>query len=164
MDPLTGDQIRRSIRNCSTSERARLTLPDLAAIDWAERDVLGWLDPKIDQRGYLVQVTGDGPVGVMLRAPQSRVRRAAQCALCHSVRTDGVALFAARRGGAAGRRDDSVGTYICADLACSTHLREALKPTRERPDPAPLIAEQAAALQQRVGDFLAGVLNPGSAG
>jgi hypothetical protein len=32
-------------------------------------------------------------------------------------------LFAARRAGSAGRAGNTVGTYICADLACSLYVR-----------------------------------------
>ena len=46
------------------------------------------------------------------------------CALCRSTHSGGgVALFVARRAGAAGRNDNTVGTYICADLACSMYAR-----------------------------------------
>jgi hypothetical protein len=46
------------------------------------------------------------------------------CDLCHTAHqvTD-VALFAARRAGSAGRAGNTVGTYICADLACSLYIR-----------------------------------------
>jgi hypothetical protein len=46
------------------------------------------------------------------------------CDLCNTAHhvTD-VALFAARRAGSAGREGNTVGMYICADLACSLYLR-----------------------------------------
>jgi hypothetical protein len=46
------------------------------------------------------------------------------CDLCNTAHhvTD-VALFAARRAGAAGREGNTVGMYICADLASSLYLR-----------------------------------------
>jgi hypothetical protein len=34
-----------------------------------------------------------------------------------------VALFVARRAGSAGKAGNTVGTYMCADLACSLYLR-----------------------------------------
>lgn len=36
---------------------------------------------------------------------------------------DGVSLMTARKAGAAGREGDSVGIYVCADLACSLYVR-----------------------------------------
>jgi hypothetical protein len=46
------------------------------------------------------------------------------CSLCLTVRTArGVALMTARRTGAAGRQGNSVGQYLCIDLACSLHVR-----------------------------------------
>ena len=46
----------------------------------------------------------------------------------------------------------------CADPACSLHLRAALRPTRAVPDPAPLVAAQAAALTARLDAFVDRVL------
>ena len=158
MDELSAAEIRRAMRNASRSDRERMTMPDLGAVAWGEQEFLGWRDPKLSQRGYLLQVWESGPVGVMLRAPETPVRRKAQCALCHSVHDGGVALFSARRAGEAGRRDNTVGTYICADLRCSVHLRESLKPTRELPDPSELVAERSAQLSARTTAFLASVL------
>ena len=52
------------------------------------------------------------------------------CALCHYGQSaDNVALFTARRVGQRGRDGNTVGTYICADLACSTHVRSAAAPS-----------------------------------
>lgn len=158
MEELTAADVRRAMRNASRSERERMTLPDLGAVPWAEQEFLGWRDPKLSQRGYLVQVWDSGPVGVMLRAPETPVRRKAQCALCHVVHDGGVALFSARRAGEAGRRDNTVGTYICVDLRCSRHLRESLEPTRDLPDPSELVAERSAQLSVRTETFLNSVL------
>ncbi|GIH94147.1 hypothetical protein Psi01_47770 [Planobispora siamensis] len=46
------------------------------------------------------------------------------CSLCLTVRTGGgVALMTAPRTGEAGRQGNSVGEYLCADLACSLYVR-----------------------------------------
>ena len=47
---------------------------------------------------------------------------------------------------------------MCADPACSPHLRAALRLTRAVPDPAPLVAAQAAALTARLDAFVDRVL------
>ena len=47
-----------------------------------------------------------------------------------------VALFVARRAGAAGRAGNTVGTYICADLACSLYLRGLREPEVPQGDTA----------------------------
>lgn len=46
------------------------------------------------------------------------------CSLCLTTHPrGGVSLMTARRAGAAGREGNSVGAYMCADLACSLYLR-----------------------------------------
>lgn len=154
MSPLTEAQVRGAICNASRGERTRMHLPDLAALPWDDLDVLGWRDPKAPQRGYLVQGPGEG---VQLRAPESVVRRTAQCLLCHCVHEGDVALFVAPRAGEAGRRGNTVGVYVCADLQCSAHLREELKPSRQLPDPTPVLAARVAGLHERLRAFLAAV-------
>lgn len=158
MEPLTERQIRAAVQNCSRSERQALNLPRLTEVRGDELEYLGWRDPKAPQRGCLVQSTGRGTRGIVVRAPETRVRRAAQCALCHSVHQDGIALFVAPRAGPAGRRGNTLGTYICQDLACSKHVRAALRPSRRLPDPAPVIAAQGAELSRRLDAFINSVL------
>jgi hypothetical protein len=120
MDARTEREIRASLANASRSERDAANLPDLTTMRWGDLDVLGWRDPKAPQRGYLVVPTESGLRGIVLRAPQSRVTRTAQCLLCQTVHQDNVALFVARRPRGNG---SSVGTYMCDDLQCSKHLR-----------------------------------------
>jgi hypothetical protein len=46
------------------------------------------------------------------------------CSLCLTTRTSrGVALMTARRTGEAGRQGNTVGQYLCTDLACSLYTR-----------------------------------------
>jgi hypothetical protein len=46
------------------------------------------------------------------------------CSLCLTTHTSGgVALMTARRTGEAGRLGNTVGQYLCADLACSLYIR-----------------------------------------
>ena len=158
MRALTEREVRRAIRNCSRGERESMTLPKLDAVPWADLEVLGWRDPRAPLRGYLVALHDDEPVGITVRAAETRVQRAAMCDLCHGVQADGVALFVAPRAGRAGRNGSTLGAYVCDDLACSTNLRAALRPSRQLPDPAPVIAARGAELSRRLAGFVAGVL------
>ena len=126
MQPLPASAVRASFVNCTKGEAKRLTVPkDLAERPWADLDFLGWRDPSATDRGYLVAESGTGLAGVMLRvAPSSGQRRRSMCSLCLTTHTgDGVSLMTARKAGPSGRQGNSVGVYICSDLACSLHLR-----------------------------------------
>ncbi len=62
-----------------------------------------------------------------MRVPQG-VRRSftktTVCSLCVTGHPgSGVSLLAARKAGPLGRQGNTVGTYICADLACSLYVR-----------------------------------------
>jgi hypothetical protein len=161
---LTEAAIRRSLVNCSRSEAAVLTPPrDLAELDWPSLDVLGWRDAKAELRGYLVHEHEDAVVGIALRAADSRMssRRAAMCFLCHEVQSAGtVSLFTARRVGRAGRNGNTVGTYICADLACAARAQEVPPTARHLDEGAQerAVAERGEGLRQRLRAFTADVL------
>jgi hypothetical protein len=159
---LSEKQVRRAFVNCSRGEADGLALPrDFAALDWAEVDVLGWRDPKAPLRGYLVLETDDGPVGISVRAADSRMsaRHAAMCQLCQTPLTaDAVSLFTARRAGVAGRNGNTVGTYICADLGCSARVRTDIPAWLRERDPDEVVAERAAELRTRALGFLDSVL------
>jgi hypothetical protein len=120
--------IRRSFVNCSQGEAQRLRIPTgLTELPWPDLDFLGWRDPGAPERAYLVAEHDDRLVGVTLRAAAGRGRSFTArsiCAVCLTTRTGGgVVLMTARRAGAAGRRGDSVGQYLCSDLACSLYVR-----------------------------------------
>jgi hypothetical protein len=124
---ITEPAIRASFVNCTQGEAKRLAVPgDLETYPWDDLDFLGWRDPAAPQRAYLVAETDDGPVGVALRvAPQQtgRVRRS-MCSFCLTTHTgDGVSLMTARKAGREGRQGNSVGAYVCSDLACSLYVR-----------------------------------------
>jgi hypothetical protein len=166
MRQLTEHDIRRSMVNCSRSETAQMVFPkDFAALDWDNLVYLGWRDPKVPQRGYVAMCRDDKPVGFLLRAADSTMSRriSAMCLLCHSVQSaDNISLFTARRAGQAGRDGNTVGTYICADLACSTNLRAGVLPTPSRPDPALVIEQRRDALWARLSAFTDDVLRASS--
>jgi hypothetical protein len=127
MEPVSAEEIRGSFVNSSRSQVKAMTLPPkFTELPWESLDYLGWRDPKAPNRAYLVVRRDAGLTGIALQtAATGKPRRGTGlCDLCHTAHqvTD-VALFAARRTGPAGRKGDTVGTYICADLACSLYLR-----------------------------------------
>ncbi|MFF0266926.1 FBP domain-containing protein [Kribbella sp. NPDC004536] len=127
MEPLSADQIRRSFVNSTKSQVKALVLPPkFSELPWESLDFLGWRDGKAPNRGYLVVRRGDGVTGIAVSTQTSgAVRRfAGLCDLCNTAHhVSDVALFAARRAGTAGREGNTVGMYICADLACSLYIR-----------------------------------------
>ncbi|MFC4909649.1 FBP domain-containing protein [Actinomadura gamaensis] len=128
MNPLTEHDIRTSFVNCSKGEAKRLHLPrDFADLPWDDLDFLGWRDPAAPDRAYLVAEHGGRLVGLALRATAGASRgftSRSMCSLCLTTRTGGgVALLTARRTGEEGRQGNSVGRYMCSDLACSLFVR-----------------------------------------
>lgn len=160
MEPLTDPEIRASFVNCSKGEAKRLNLPrDLADVSWSELDYLGWRDPQAPARGYLVAEHDGRPCGVVLRAPGVGVgRRASMCSLCMTVRSGGVALMVAPRAGKAGQQGHSVGTPMCADLACSLYVRGALSTGSPVLQETLTVEQRVARLVGNVDTFLARVL------
>lgn len=98
---------------------------DLAERPWEDLDFLGWRDPASPDRAYLVAESGDGFVGLALRrATHTGQPRRSMCSLCLTTHSGtGVSLMTARKAGPEGRQGNSVGSYICDDLACSLYLR-----------------------------------------
>ena len=134
MKPITESEIRRSFVNCSQGEARRLGLPkNLEDQPWDDLDFLGWRDPGAPERGYLVAEHDDGGlVGIALRAAPGISRgftARSMCSLCLTTRTSrDVVLMTARRTGEAGRQGNTVGQYLCADLACSFYTRGKRQP------------------------------------
>jgi len=159
---LTEQQVRRSFLNCSQGEAKGLALPKgFADLDWSALELLGWRDPKAPLRGYLVVDADDRPVGIAVRAAESRMsaRTTAMCLLCQTTRSgDAVSLFTARRTGAAGRNGNTVGTYMCADLGCAERVLTDVPPWLLDRDPAEVVAARAAELRERVRGFVDAVL------
>ena len=127
MQELTETEIRACFVNATKGESKRLAVPkDLAVRPWDDLDFLGWRDPASPQRAYVVTTTGGAPTGVALRLADSSAgrRRRNMCAVCLTTHPgDGVALMTARRAGRSGQQGNSVGTYLCSDLACSLYVR-----------------------------------------
>jgi hypothetical protein len=127
MRPVTERDIRASFVNCTKGEAKRLAVPrDLATRPWDDLDFLGWQDPAAPERAYLIADSGDALTGVALRraAPHAGHLRRSMCSLCLTTHSgDGVSLMTARRAGRDGQQGNSVGAYMCTDLACSLYLR-----------------------------------------
>ncbi len=163
MEPLTESDIRASLVNATSGDAARMTIPGLHETVWEDREYLGWRDPRAIQRGYIVHWRGTQPVGIALRAAESRMSRgiSAMCSLCRTPQpADQVSLFTAPRAGEAGRNGNTVGTYICADLDCA-HRVLAVAPSAQHLDEelhALAVEEQVIGLRQRLHAFTADVL------
>lgn len=158
MRPVNEREIRTSFVNCSKGEAKRLAVPkDLATQPWDDLDFLGWRDPSAPDRAYLVAESGEGLVGVTLRraTPPAGGRRS-MCALCLTTHSgDGVSLMTARKAGKVGQQGNSVGSYLCADLACSLYLRgkKETEPGARAHDSLPL-AQQVTRTKTNLQAFL----------
>ncbi|MCP2322633.1 hypothetical protein HDA40_001140 [Hamadaea flava] len=180
MRSLAEAEIRSSFVNCTKGEAVRLSLPrDLGDRPWADLDFLAWPDISASDRAYVVTetepteptepaapssaTTPDGQlVGVALRlAAQKRgLLHRSMCSLCLTTHPgNGVSLMTARKAGVAGRQGNSVGVYICTDLACSLYVRGLKKPhTGGRLDETLSVDEQVERLRGKLDGFLAKIL------
>ncbi|MDX8055368.1 FBP domain-containing protein [Lentzea sp. BCCO 10_0798] len=126
MKPLTEPEIRASFVNSTKGEAKRMHVPrDLGERPWDDLDFLGWTDPAAPDRSYLVIELNGRLTGIALRrAAQAGRARKTMCAWCLTTHSgDGVSLMSARKAGKPGQLGNSVGVYVCADLACSLYLR-----------------------------------------
>ncbi|MFF0000360.1 FBP domain-containing protein [Streptomyces avermitilis] len=126
MKPLTEQEIRTAFVNCTKGEAKRLSVPrDLAERPWDDLDFLGWRDPQAPDRAYLATERDGSPVALALRCPSatSWQTRRSMCSMCMTTHTGGVSLMVAAKAGKAGQQGNSVGAYICSDLACSLYVR-----------------------------------------
>ncbi|MEU4142642.1 FBP domain-containing protein [Streptomyces parvulus] len=126
MQALTDKEIRAAFVNCTKGAAKRMFVPhDLDGRPWEDLDYLGWRDPQAPDRAYLVADLDGRPTGVALRssgAGSGQARRS-MCSMCLTTHSGGVSLMVAPKAGRAGQQGNSVGAYICADLACSLYVR-----------------------------------------
>ena len=158
----TEAEVLAAIGNLEPDERAEVTLPaDFILVDWDYRDFFTWLDPKIARRGYVIVDDGDELRGIAVHMSGPGRVRSGMCNICHTMQPGNqVGLCTARRGGAAGRRGDSVGTYVCADMSCHDNVRLAhpLAPNEVRaPGQVDLRLDGT---RRRMEAFVARVLEP----
>ncbi|MFI0235829.1 FBP domain-containing protein [Streptomyces sp. NPDC016845] len=126
MKPLTEREIRSAFVNCTKGEATRMRIPhDLADRPWDDLDYFGWRDPQAPDRAYLVAELDGRLRGVALRASHTgaSLTRRSMCSVCVTTHTGGVSLMVAPKAGKAGKQGNSVGAYICSDLACSLYVR-----------------------------------------
>ncbi|QKT07681.1 FBP domain-containing protein [Gordonia sp. X0973] len=159
MQPLSQTTIRSAFRGATRSEVARVTYPDLADVDFARLEFLGWRDPKIPRRAYLVVDHDDGPVALLLTRAESKPRGRAMCSWCSDVNlSDDAVLYTVRRAGAAGRRGCTLGVLICEKFGCSRNARQ-LPPAYHRGTDLEQIRDQRVAeLRRRIRAFVDEVL------
>ncbi|MEE6262288.1 FBP domain-containing protein [Plantactinospora sonchi] len=153
MEPIDEREIRASFVNCSKGEAGRVRLPPGFAeggVPWADLDFLGWADPGAELRALLVVPGENGPTGLVLRRPETRKVTAMRSSMCQVCLTDhggsGVSLFVAPLAGAAGRQGNTVGEYLCTDLACSLYLRG-----KRQPKTRLVRREETLTLEERIG-------------
>ncbi|MEU9149533.1 FBP domain-containing protein [Streptomyces sp. NPDC048417] len=126
MRPLNEREIRAAFVNCTKGEAKRLSVPhDLADRPWDDLDFLGWRDPQAPDRAYLAVELEGRPVALALRSSgtTSWQTRRSMCSVCLTTHTGGVSLMVAAKAGKAGQQGNSVGVYICSDLACPLYVR-----------------------------------------
>lgn len=163
MKALTEREIRASFVNCSKGEAQRLAVPrDLGERPWEELDFLGWRDPGAPDRSYLAAEHDGRLVGVAMRFPshQRGFLHRGMCSICLTTHPgSGVSLMTAPRSGKAGREGNSVGIYLCTDLACSLYVRGIKKPEPGgRFEESLTVDEQVARTRAKLTGFLEKVL------
>lgn len=168
MNPLTEKQIRASFVNASRREVAQAVLPDLAELPWDTLDYLGWRDRRSPLAAYVVLELDGAPAGILLRAsaaPASGRRRTAMCAWCRDLASVEATLYVTRRGGAAGRAGNTIGTLICENFTCSANVRR--PPTSAESGSGiesiadQVVADRIAGLRERSTQFLRDVTATG---
>jgi hypothetical protein len=159
MRPLSENDIRASFVNCSKGEASRLSLPrELAEQPWDDLDFLGWRDPGAPDRTHLVAEHDGRLMGVALRFPPRQRGRLSRsmCSLCLTTHpTDGVSLMTAAKAGRPGREGNSVGLYMCTDLACSLYVRgKKVPPIGGRFEESLTLEEQIGRTRDNLAAFL----------
>ncbi|WP_065964020.1 FBP domain-containing protein [Curtobacterium sp. UCD-KPL2560] len=160
MLPISEKTIRASFVNASRRETSDLTLPtDLDRIVWDDLDFLGWRDPRIGRRAYVVVPTLDGDlVGVLFRQADASPRSRAQCSWCQDVKLpNDVVFWSAKRSGKSGRNGNTVGTLVCQDFQCSHNVRKLPPPAYEGYDVEAARLRRIEDLQLRAASFVAEV-------
>jgi hypothetical protein len=161
MEPLDSADLRSLFVNTTKGAASRIPLPDLSATRWGDLDFLGWRDAGAPSAAYLVVPYDGAPRGIALRLPSASgpSKRQSMCSLCHTVHSaSGVALMVAPRAGRSGRDGNTVGTYLCTDLACSLYARGLRKPDRVQPHETVGVETKVARLQLNLDTFVRRVL------
>lgn len=130
MRPVAESDLRSSFVNCSKGDAKRMFVPrDLAQRPWDDLDFLGWADSALPGRCYLAVPGEQQLIGVALRYETAVTGKTQMCTICMTTHTGGgVSLMTAHKAGESGRRGNSIGTYMCTDLACSLYARNKKRP------------------------------------
>jgi len=155
--------IRASFINASRKEVTDIVFPaGFAGLVRDRLDYLGWRDPKMPKRAYIVVALADGPVGIVLKQADTAPRSRAQCSWCQDVQLpNDVLLYSARRAGAAGRNGNTVGILVCADFECSVNVRKRPAVAYIGFDVEAARDERITVLRTRASDFARGMLSDG---
>ncbi|MGB8404582.1 MAG: FBP domain-containing protein [Mycobacterium sp.] len=161
MDAYTRDQIIGAFRGATRSEVKKVTFAaNFDAVDFGKLDYYGWTDPKIPRRAYVLVDRPDGPVVLLLSRAAVKPRARAMCTWCNDVNlSDEAVLYTVRRGGAAGRKGDTIGTLICANFGCSRNVRQLPPAYHKGTDLDGIREQQVGELRRRVHGFVNAVLS-----
>jgi hypothetical protein len=160
MLPITEKSVRTSFVNASRKEVGDITIPaTFETIVWDDLDYLGWRDPKIGRRAYVVVPTLDGDlVGILFRQAEASPRNRAQCSWCQDVKLpNDVVFYSAKRSGKSGRNGNTVGTLVCEDFQCSHNVRKTPPLAYEGFDVEAARQQRIEDLQLRAASFAAEV-------
>ncbi|MEN4476309.1 FBP domain-containing protein [Mycolicibacterium cosmeticum] len=161
MDSYTRTQILGAFRSATRSEVKKVSFAaDFDAVDFGKLEYYGWADPKIPRRAYLVVERAEGPIALLLTRAAVRPRGRDMCTWCNDVNlTDEAVLYTVRRGGAAGRKGDTIGTLICANFGCSRHVRQLPPAYHKETDLERLREQRIDELRRKVHGFVDKVLS-----
>lgn len=156
MHALTEAQIRASLINVTQSERKSITLPELPAdLAWDAMDFYGARDRKLPLVGYVVAFVDETPTGLLLRRAEAKPRSRTQCSWCNDIRLpNDVLLFSVKRPGDAGRRGDTVGTFVCDQFQCNANARRLPPPAYIGYDVEAARVSRIAAMRENVASFV----------
>lgn len=161
MHALTQQQIIDSFRGATKSELKRVTFaPDFDETRFDRLEYLGWRDRKIPRRAYVSVPTGDELVTILLTQAETKPKAKAMCTWCRDVTLSSPAvLYTVRRGGAAGRKGDTIGVLICEDFSCAANARKLPPAYHKATDVDAIRDENLIELRRRVTGFVAEVLS-----
>jgi len=161
MNSYTQQHILQSFRGATRSEIRRVTFAaDFADVDFDRLDYYGWQDRKIPRRAYIVVEREAGPVALLLTRADAKPRGRAMCTWCNDVNlSDEAVLYTVRRGGAAGRKGDTLGVMICASFGCAKNVRSLPPAFHAATDLEEVRAARIADLRRRIRGFVDEVLS-----
>ncbi len=161
MDPVSQQQIIDAFRGATRSEVKRVTFPaDFDEIDFSKLEYLGWRDRKIPRRAYVSVPTDGGLVTILLTQAEAKPKAKAMCTWCRDVHISSQAvLFSVRRGGAAGRKGDTIGVLVCEDFSCAANARKLPPAFHKGTDTEQIREQNLVDLRRRVNGFVTEVLS-----